>query len=75
MANLPEEAEIRSTTTVETTRSLELSVYQVKQILIDWAKSRGFSHQAEVKFHSTSYDEDDFAGALITETTTKTSKD
>ena len=55
---------ITTETTTKTIRTIELSPEQLKAILIEWAKSRGFSHRAEVSF---STDEPFFTE--ITETT------
>lgn len=69
MTDLPEAPHISVTSTEILT--LELSDDQIAQIVLEWAKSRGFSHRAKIEFEAR-YDM--FDGCTITETRTKSSE-
>lgn len=67
MSNLPEKPE--RLTVITEKLSMELDSEDVEAIVLEWAKSRGFSHRAEIEFCVRW---ESLSGAIITESQTKT---
>ena len=60
------------TKVVTSTRSLSLDERQVAKIMVEWAKTQGFSHRATI---DACCHQGEFVGMEIIETTTLTTED
>lgn len=52
MTDMPEESDMEILVSTTRTMRVELDEDQLVQLIKDWAKSRGFSHRAEVEIET-----------------------